>query len=157
MSKNISACLSSKSDEWRTPSNLYTYFMNNGFVDLFPFGSKQNQYDIMYRNEYLYINPPFSEINKERFFNYLVNLLNNGNTIFLLMPVRTDTKFFNKIYDYVLNIYFIKGRLRFNDSKPAPFPTMILILSLKVFVWGKFSYSVSLEELITTSPYQLIS
>jgi site-specific DNA-methyltransferase (adenine-specific) len=45
-----------------------------------------------------------------------------------LLPARTDTRWF---HDYIYNkaeIRFIKGRLKFGDSKnSAPFPSMIVI------------------------------
>ena len=55
-----------------------------------------------------------------------------GKTIVLLIPSRTDTKWF---HDYIYNqheIRFIKGRLKFNDGKnPAPFPSMVVVMKGK--------------------------
>jgi len=52
----------------------------------------------------------------------------NGITTVLLLPVRTDTRWFHA---YVLGqseIRFIKGRLKFGESKDsAPFPSMLII------------------------------
>lgn len=52
----------------------------------------------------------------------------NGAVVVMLLPARTDTKWF---HEYVLpyaEIYFIKGRLKFGDSKnSAPFPSMIAV------------------------------
>lgn len=52
-----------------------------------------------------------------------------GKTVVLLLPARTDTKWF---HDYIYLNYrvdFIKGRLKFNDGKnPAPFPSMIVYM-----------------------------
>lgn len=52
-----------------------------------------------------------------------------GNTVVMLLPARTDTKWF---HDYIwrkrVEIRFIKGRLKFGGSKnAAPFPSMICI------------------------------
>jgi site-specific DNA-methyltransferase (adenine-specific) len=52
-----------------------------------------------------------------------------ANTIVvMLIPARTDTSYF---HDYILHrseIRFIKGRLKFGDSKSAaPFPSMLVI------------------------------
>lgn len=48
--------------------------------------------------------------------------------IVMLLPARTDTKWF---HDYIYGkaeIRFIKGRLHFNDAKQgAPFPSMVVI------------------------------
>lgn len=56
----------------------------------------------------------------------------NGVTVVLLIPARTDTSYF---HDYILgkaNIRFVRGRLQFTDSDgkpcgPAPFPSMLVI------------------------------
>lgn len=48
--------------------------------------------------------------------------------VVMLIPARTDTRWF---HDYIYGkaeIRFVKGRLKFNDGKrPAPFPSMIVI------------------------------
>ena len=53
----------------------------------------------------------------------------NGTTVVLLIPARTDTKYF---HDYIYGkheIRFIRGRLHFNESKQsAPFPSMVVIM-----------------------------
>ena len=51
----------------------------------------------------------------------------NGATVVCLLPARTDTKWF---HDYCVKgkIEFIKGRLKFGDSKnSAPFPSMLVV------------------------------
>lgn len=60
----------------------------------------------------------------------------NGTTIVLLIPARTDTSYF---HDYIYGhaeIRFIRGRLRFEDENgtvypPAPFPSMVVIYNGK--------------------------
>lgn len=51
-----------------------------------------------------------------------------GTTIVMLIPARTDTRYF---HEYIYNkseIRFIRGRLKFNDCKQsAPFPSMLVI------------------------------
>lgn len=51
-----------------------------------------------------------------------------GNTVVMLLPARTDTKWF---HDYIYGkaeIRFVRGRLKFGKSKnSAPFPSMIVI------------------------------
>ena len=46
----------------------------------------------------------------------------------MLIPARTDTKYF---HDFIWNkseIRFVKGRLKFGESKnSAPFPSMVVI------------------------------
>ena len=45
-----------------------------------------------------------------------------------LLPARTDTKWFHECIYGKAEIRFIKGRLKFGDSKnSAPFPSMVVI------------------------------
>jgi len=57
-----------------------------------------------------------------------------GGVVVCLLPARTDTRYFHEyIYQKtVVEIRFIKGRLKFGDSKnSAPFPSMIVIFRNK--------------------------
>lgn len=53
----------------------------------------------------------------------------NGAVVVLLIPARTDTRYFHEyIYHKCTEIRFIRGRLKFGDSKQsAPFPSMLVI------------------------------
>lgn len=55
-------------------------------------------------------------------------------TVVMLLPARTDTKWF---HDWVLpygKIEFLRGRLKFGGcDNPAPFPSMIVIFEVKDF------------------------
>lgn len=53
----------------------------------------------------------------------------NGVTTVMLLPARTDTKWF---HDYILNpkreVRYIRGRLKFGKAKNnAPFPSMVVV------------------------------
>lgn len=49
----------------------------------------------------------------------------------MLLPARTDTKWFHDHCYGKAEIRFIKGRLKFEGAtQPAPFPSMVVI-------WGK--------------------
>ena len=51
-------------------------------------------------------------------------------TVVMLLPVRTDTKWFHNYIYGKAEIRFIKGRLKFGDAKnSAPFPSMIVIFN----------------------------
>ena len=48
--------------------------------------------------------------------------------VVMLIPARTDTKWFHEYIYGKAEIRFIKGRLKFGDSKnSAPFPSMVVI------------------------------
>lgn len=51
-----------------------------------------------------------------------------GATVVMLLPARTDTKWFHEYIYGKAEIRFIKGRLKFGNSKnSAPFPSMVAI------------------------------
>ena len=60
----LRGCFSSASDNWRTPSRIYTAFMRAGFVDCFPFMSEEDELAKSYKKQKLYINPPYSQISR---------------------------------------------------------------------------------------------
>lgn len=56
------------------------------------------------------------------------SLVNGGGCVVMLLPARTDTKWF---HDYIYNqaeIRFVRGRLKFGESQnSAPFPSMVVV------------------------------
>lgn len=122
---NINACLSHNSDEWATPKDLYDTFISKGFVDPCPLGGTDNALTKSFINSRLFVNPPFSKL--KDFSNWCIEQAKNNCDIFLLMPVRTDTKYFKLLFDYgIAEIIFIHKRLKFNDYRSAPFNSMVL-------------------------------
>ena len=122
---NILASLSHKSDEWATPSLLYQAFMRKGYIDPCPLGGQINALETAYKNKRLFVNPPFSKLNE--FALWIIEQAKQGCDIYLLMPTRTDTRYFKALFDYGIDeIIFMHKRLRYNDSKTAPFNSMVL-------------------------------
>ena len=78
-----------------------------------------------YYNSKLYINPPFSLMNE--FTEFGLKQSKNNKVIFLI-PARTDTRYFHNLLSVNPSIYFIKGRLKYNDTGTAPFPSILVIL-----------------------------
>lgn len=75
----------------------------------------------------MFCNPPYSQIAK-----WVEKAYHEGqkeNTIVvLLIPARTDTRYFHNYIYGKSEIRFVKGRLKFGDSKyNAPFPSMIVV------------------------------
>jgi hypothetical protein len=82
----------------------------------------------------VFVNPPYGrEIGKWVKKSYEEGLKPN-TLVVMLIPARTDTRYF---HDYILGkaeIRFIKGRLKFinldgdgKETSPAPFPSMLAI------------------------------
>lgn len=73
-----------------------------------------------------FVNPPYSEISSWCEKCYIE--WRKGKLIVLLIPSRTDTKYWHKYIMKATEIRFIKGRLRFgNATENAPFPSCIVI------------------------------
>ena len=75
----------------------------------------------------IWCNPPYGrELNK--WVKKAYETAQQGETVVMLLPARTDTKWFHEYIYNKAEIRFIKGRLKFGGSKnAAPFPSMIII------------------------------
>lgn len=135
---NTDLIFSSKSDHWATPTDFYKQLDTefNFTFDPCPLNSTFNGLTINWYGN-IYINPPYSNIRP--FLEKGIKEFNKGNAkvLVFLIPARTDTRYFHDIiYDTHTHkprenweIRFIKGRLKFGDSKnSAPFPSMLAIL-----------------------------
>lgn len=129
---------SSKSDLWSTPQSLFDSLDREFGFDLDVCAIPENaKTDRFYTPDQdglslpwdgvVWCNPPYGrQIGKwvERAFLFR----SFGSTIVMLLPARTDTKWF---HDYIYGhaeIRFLRGRLRFGGvSTPAPFPSMIVV------------------------------
>jgi len=132
----------SLTSEWETPQYLFDKLNNIYHFELDVCANINNhKCDLYYDIEdngllqdwktINWCNPPYGRkiglwIEKA----YLEN--KKGNTIILLLPARTDTKWFHKYIYNQHRIEFIKGRLKFNNqNKDAPFPSMIVYMENK--------------------------
>lgn len=122
---NKGACFSHNTDDWRTPSDLYHLYIDAGFIDCFPYKADYDEFKRIYICQRLFVNPPYSKL---KFLpGWIKNQIEHGCSVVLLIPARTDTKYFHELLELEPEIEFIKGRLHFNDSKyGAPFPSLIL-------------------------------
>lgn len=139
MPKTLDVMYLSKSNEWATPIEFYKELDNEFHFNLDPCSDDTNYKcekhftladDGLSQNwggYRVFCNPPYSDIS-----NWVEKAFREGhkdNTIVvMLIPARTDTKYF---HDYILHrseIRFVKGRLKFGEGKnSAPFPSMVVI------------------------------
>lgn len=118
---------SKKSDNWSTPDFIYNKYIKNGYFDPCPLNSKEDGLLIGWKQNN-YVNPPYSKIKDFVIKSILEHKL--GKNVTLLIPARTDTRYFKDIVDYGANITFITGRLKFgNSNTSAPFPSCIIKLT----------------------------
>lgn len=131
---------SSKSNEWATPQNLFDELNDEFNFTLDPCATDENykcskHFTIEddglskdWSNEVVFMNPPYGrEIKKWIKKAYEESL--NGATVVCLIPARTDTTYWHDfIFDKADDIRFLRGRLKFGNSKnSAPFPSAIVV------------------------------
>ena len=136
------ALFSSVTDEWSTPESLYNQLCNVYQFDLDPCASKDNAKCVKYftkeddglskiwweHSEVVFVNPPHSGIVEWSLKCYEESL--SGITIVMLLASRTDTRYFHRYISKADTLYFISGRLHFNDSKnSAPFPSVLAVFN----------------------------
>lgn len=125
--KNEKVMFSKNSDNWKTPTNIYNAFMQKGYRDCFQYQSKENELNNLYIEQRLFVNPPFSKMNQILY--WLLDQIGNNNKVALLIPSRTDTFYFHELAKEKPIIIFIKGRLKYNDTGCAPFPTILMLFN----------------------------
>ena len=131
---------SSKSNEWATPQNLFDELNEEFNFTLDPCATDKNAKCSKYftieddglskdwSNDVVFMNPPYGrEIKKWIKKAYEESL--NGATVVCLIPARTDTTYWHDfIFGKTNDIRFLRGRLKFGNSKnSAPFPSAIVV------------------------------
>ena len=77
-----------------------------------------------------YVNPPYSK--PLPWIEKAIEENKKGKTIVMLLRMDTSTRWFKSLQEAGATFLWINGRLRFNTGKPAPFPSMLVILNKKV-------------------------
>lgn len=138
MIEKLKGCFSHKSDHWATPKFLYdTYVTKAGYFDPCPLHCESFDGLSIPWKEKNFVNPPYSQI--EKWVDKAIEEVHLGKKIVLLVPVRTDTKWFAKLCRSGVTLHFLTGRLKFGDSKAsAPFPSMLVYLAPLNFMCNTF-------------------
>lgn len=132
--KSREVLFSSSKEDWETPKDLFNE-LNKEFnftIDVAAnnenhkcnryYTEKENGLIQDWKNEMVWCNPPYGRkigewVKKD-----------SKNKVVMLLPARTDTKWFHEYIYNKTEIRFIKGRLKFGNSvNSAPFPSMIVI------------------------------
>ena len=137
---NKDVMFSSKTDPWETPKDFFDDLDALFHFTLDACASPENAKCEKYftpemdglKQEWggvVWCNPPYGrEIGRWVEKGYLS--AKNGCTVVMLLPARTDTKWFHE-YCYMnrfATVRFVKGRLKFGGSRNrAPFPSMVVI------------------------------
>lgn len=132
------AIFSQATDEWATPQWLFDKLneefhftldvcANEDNAKCKTFFSKvqdglQQQWDGV-----IWCNPPYGRQIKQ-WVKKASEAAASGNTVVMLIPARTDTEWFHEYVYGKAEIRFIRGRVKFGDSKnSAPFPSMVCV------------------------------
>ena len=133
------ALFTSESDEWATPQEIFDELDREFDFNLDPCANETNAKCARYFSDAddglaqkwggsrVFCNPPYSQISQwvEKAYR---ESMSEGTLVVLLIPARTDTKYFHDFILHRSEIRFIKGRLKFGNAKnTAPFPSMIVI------------------------------
>lgn len=134
---NKDLMFSSATDLWATPQSFFDVLNTEfGFeldVCALPENAKCKKYYTPEDNGLVqpwegacWCNPPYGrEIGK--WVQKAAESVRNA-TVVMLLPARTDTKWFHRYIYGKAEIRFIEGRLKFGDSKnSAPFPSMVVV------------------------------
>lgn len=138
--ENIQVMFSSKDDKWSTPQDFFDELNAEFGFTLDPcadeFNHKCNKYYTEeddgllqdWEGEIVFCNPPYGKHIKDWVRKAYIEGYKPNTTVVMLIPARTDTTYFHKYIYHKAEIRFIKGRLKFGNSKnSAPFPSMVVI------------------------------
>jgi len=108
----------------------------------------------------VYVNPPYSKL--------LVWLRRahgqwqdgNTETVVCLVPVRTDSAWFQEVLSADADIYFLRGRVRFLDTQGkgqhTPFSLMLLTLGAKPEQKARFAELVPVYWIARAAPLECV-
>lgn len=142
-SKLHKALHSSDRHDWKTPTWLidvvhYVY----GGIDLDPMTGPDNNtrakrwitpaddpgrdaWNARKGEQTLWLNPPYGRGIGEHVDRWIE--AKGWLSRLLLVPARTDAKWFHRAYDASSHVLLLAGRLHFDDAGPAPFPSALFI------------------------------
>ena len=130
----------SATDDWATPQQFY-----NGLNEIFQFdldvaASSSNHkcdewFGLDHPNEsrrngleaewygHVWCNPPYGRGIKD----WVLKASQHKDLVVMLLPARTDTKWFHDLVLPNADVKFVRGRIKFGDGlAPAPFPSIVV-------------------------------
>ena len=128
-----------KSDEWSNPDYVFDSLDKEFHFTLDPcateeihkciryFTIEKNGLEKDWGGEVVFCNPPYSQIKKWVEKGYREGIKDN-TIVVMLIPARTDTRWFHNFILHRSEVRFIAGRIKFGEAKyNAPFPCMVVI------------------------------
>lgn len=138
---NTEVMFSSKTDQWATPQDFFDKLNDEFNFTLDPcadefnhkcskyYTREQNGLTKEWNNERVFCNPPYGKEIVDWVKKCNQEVFDGGCELaVMLVPARTDTRWFHDYIYHQAEIRFVKGRLKFGDSNnSAPFPSMVVI------------------------------
>ncbi|MAH47319.1 adenine methyltransferase [Candidatus Pacearchaeota archaeon] len=132
---------SSKTGDWETPQDFFEKLSwRFGPFDLDPCANAQSakcgkfftKEDDGIAQEWTgytaFVNPPYGRGIEKWIKKGYDEALKSNTKVVMLIPARTDTKYWHQYVMKADEVYFVKGRLKFGDSdNSAPFPSAVVV------------------------------
>ena len=148
--KTQETMFSSKSEEWETPGDFYDRLHKQYKFTLDPCATpKTAKCEKYYTKEddglsknwsghSVFVNPPYGREIKKWVEKSYEESRKKDTTVVMLIPARTDTKYWHEYCMHADVIFFVKGRLHFKNkviadytgktkTSPAPFPSAVIV------------------------------
>ena len=132
---NNDVLFSSSTDLWETPQSFFDVLNDEFHFDIdvcaLPENAKCSKFYSPEDNGLsknwggtCWCNPPYGR----KIGEWVKKASKSNATVVMLLPARTDTKWFHEYIYGKAEIRFIKGRIKFGNSKnSAPFPSMVVV------------------------------
>ena len=143
MNESDRAIMSAATDEWETPRELYDMLDSEFHFTVDVASSDENAKCLKHytktdnglvqnwAGETVWCNPPYGRQIGD-WCKKCFEFSEDGGTAVMLLPARTDTKWFHEYVYGKAEIHFIRGRIKFGGSRwNAPFPSMVVIFKAK--------------------------
>lgn len=148
MDKNtLETMFSSKSNEWATPQSFFDKL--NDIYGPFTLDAAASDDNYKVANYYtqaddslsqnwegnrVFLNPPYGRALKDWVRKGYEEGQKDNTTVVMLIPARTDTKYWHEWVMKADEIRFVRGRIKFGDgSNSAPFPSAVVVFRKTAF------------------------
>jgi len=119
---------------WKTPKYVYDYLDREFFFIFDPCPSNPQWNGLKMKNwsAMNFVNPPYSRTELPKWIKKGIEEQKKKHYSVFLIPSRTDTKWFYKMFENASEIRFVVSRIKFVGAKnSAPFPSMIVVFGPK--------------------------
>lgn len=137
---NTELMFSSQTDQWSTPQDFFDNLNSEFHFTLDPcadiINHKCKKYYTVendgllqdWSGETVFCNPPYGKAIKDWVKKCSEESQKENTKVVMLIPARTDTSYFHDYIYKKAETRFIRGRLKFGNSKnSAPFPSMVVV------------------------------